>query len=113
MQKPDSKRSVFPPTSEEYIEWTVDQLKLECTVYYAAKLQAMWKDVHRSFSKAEARNKASGIIRNYGTITVGIYRPYIYISGVNFVEQGVSSIPGAYMAKMKTTRPRRKISARP
>ncbi|KAF1784841.1 hypothetical protein GQ600_24718 [Phytophthora cactorum] len=31
MQKPDSKRSVFPPTSEEYIEWTVDQLKLECT----------------------------------------------------------------------------------
>eukprot|EP00644_Phytophthora_capsici_P018798 jgi/Phyca11/132227/e_gw1.143.14.1 len=30
-QKPDSKRAVLPPTSDDYSEWTVDQLKLECT----------------------------------------------------------------------------------
>ncbi|EGZ29020.1 hypothetical protein PHYSODRAFT_294359 [Phytophthora sojae] len=30
-QKLGSKRPVPPPTSDDYISWTVDQLKLECT----------------------------------------------------------------------------------
>ncbi|KAH9111946.1 hypothetical protein AeMF1_013629 [Aphanomyces euteiches] len=30
-QKTDSKRKVAPPTSDDYSEWTVDQLNLECT----------------------------------------------------------------------------------
>jgi hypothetical protein len=30
-QKADSKRFVVPPSSADYKDWTVDQLKLECT----------------------------------------------------------------------------------
>ncbi|KAH9095911.1 hypothetical protein Ae201684P_010121 [Aphanomyces euteiches] len=30
-QKPNSKRVIAPPTSDDYSHWTVDQLKLECT----------------------------------------------------------------------------------
>ncbi|KAF1788457.1 hypothetical protein GQ600_14981 [Phytophthora cactorum] len=83
----------------------------QITVHSATKLQAMWKDVHRAFYKAEARNKVPVIIRNSGTI-VWINRSCIYISGVNFVGQGVNSVPGAYMTKMKTIRPKRVTRAR-
>jgi hypothetical protein len=30
-QKANSKRAVLPPTSDNYCDWNMDQLKLECT----------------------------------------------------------------------------------